>query len=243
MIGAPLAEPVEPQSPGTRSSAGMTPSEARPPAEQVTPPPPPRDTAGPGNRATGFILVVTGPSGAGKGTLVAHLLQQRPECVFSVSATTRPRRANEVEGRDYWFLTQEEFAKRRDAGWFLEWAEVHGNSYGTPVQEVDARVRDGRVVVLDVDVQGGASVRRVRPDAVSVFVYPPSLQSLRDRLEARGTDRPEVIEERIRNAPGELAQSIHYDYIIMNDRLEQAQSALLAIHDAEHARTHRARVG
>jgi guanylate kinase len=128
-------------------------------------------------------------------------------------------------------------------GWFLETAEVHGNLYGTPVEEVDARVRDGKVVVLDVDVQGGASVRRVRPDAVSVFVYPPSLASLRERLEARGTDAPEVIDERIRNAPGELAQSIRYDYIIMNDQLEQACSALIAIHDAEHARTHRARIG
>ncbi len=240
MIGAPVAEPT---TPGTRSSSGMISPEQRTPAEQLTPPPPPRDIAGPGSKATGFILVVTGPSGAGKGTLVAHLLQQRPECVFSVSATTRPRRANEVEGRDYYFLTPEEFAKRRDEGWFLEWAEVHGNFYGTPVNEVDARVRDGKVVVLDVDVQGGASVRRVRPDAVSVFVYPPSLQSLRERLESRGTDSQAVIDERIRNAPGELAQSVHYDYIIMNDRLEQAQSALLAIHDAEHARTHRARVG
>lgn len=239
MIGAPLAEPAESRSPGTRGSSGMTPPEARPLAS----PPSQRDVAGPGRKATGFILVVTGPSGAGKGTLVAHLLQQRPECVFSVSATTRPRRANEIDGRDYYFLAPEEFAKRRDAGWFLEYAEVHGNFYGTPVDEVDARVRDGKVVVLDVDVQGGASVRRVRPDAVSVFVYPPSLQSLRERLESRGTDSAEVIEERIRNAPGELAQSVHYDYIIMNDRLEQAQGALLALHDAEHARTHRARVG
>ena len=236
MIGAPLAEPT---SPGIRSGTGTTPTEARPLASS----PPPHGVAGPGHRATGFILVVTGPSGAGKGTLVAHLLQQRPECVFSVSATTRPRRVNEVDGRDYYFLAPEEFAKRRDAGWFLEYAEVHGNFYGTPVEEVDARVRDGKVVVLDVDVQGGASVRRVRPDAVSVFVYPPSLQSLRERLESRGTDSAKVIEERIRNAPGELAQSVHYDYIIMNDRLEQAQVALLALHDAEHARTHRARVG
>ena len=192
---------------------------------------------------TGFILVVTGPSGAGKGTLVSHLLEKRPECVFSVSATTRPRRSTEVDGREYHFLTREEFEKRRAAGWFLEMAEVHGNLYGTPVVEVDARVRDGKVVVLDVDVQGGASVRRVRPDAVSVFVYPPSLASLRERLESRGTDAPEVIEERMRNAPGELAQSVRYGYIIMNDRLEQAQQALLAIHDAHHARTNRARVG
>lgn len=235
MIGPKLAEPSPP---GTRYPTTV-PSTVK---EELAVRPLPQDQAAPGHRAVGFILVVTGPSGAGKGTLVAHLLKQRPECVFSVSATTRPRRANEVEGRDYYFLTPEEFEKRRQAGWFLETAEVHGRLYGTPVDEVDARVREGKVVVLDVDVQGGASVRAVRPDAVSVFVYPPSLQSLRERLEARGTDSRAVIDERIANAPGELAQSIHYDYIIMNDRLEQAQSALVAIHDAEHARTHRARV-
>ena len=190
---------------------------------------------------SGFILVVTGPSGAGKGTLVEHLLRQRPDCVFSVSATTRPRRSTEVEGRDYLFLAYDEFLRRTDEGYFLEWAEVHGNLYGTPVEPVDARVREGNVVVLDVDVQGGASVRRVRPDAVSVFVYPPSLESLRARLEARGTESRGVIEERLRNAPGELAQMSHYDYVVMNDDLERAQSALLAIHDAERTRVHRQR--
>lgn len=233
MIGAPMAEATPP---GTKAAARPAPAAA---AEQGAHAPSDAPLARKGN---GFILVVTGPSGAGKGTLVTHLLQNRPECVFSVSATTRPRRSTEQEGREYLFLARDEFELRRDQGYFLEWAEVHGNLYGTPVVEVDARVRDGLVVVLDVDVQGGASVRRVRPDAVSVFVYPPSLDSLRERLEARGTDSPEVIEERMRNAPGELAQSAHYDYIIMNDQLEKARAALLDIHDAEHARTHRTRV-
>jgi len=185
---------------------------------------------------SGFILVVTGPSGAGKGTLVARLLEQRPECVFSVSATTRPRRSTEDHGREYIFLSHEEFLARVEQGFFLEWANVHGKLYGTPAGPVDEQVRAGHVVVLDVDVQGGASVRRARPQAVSVFVYPPSLESLRARLESRGTDRPEVIEERIRNAPGELAQAVHYDYIIMNDDLERATAALLAIHDSQLAR-------
>ncbi|MEQ1833895.1 MAG: guanylate kinase, partial [Candidatus Eisenbacteria bacterium] len=161
----------------------------------------------------GFIFVLSGPSGAGKGTLLAYLFQHRPDCVFSVSATTRPRRSTEVEGREYLFLSRDEFERRRDAGEFLEWAEVHGNLYGTPVSEVDARIREGKVVVLDVDVQGGASMRRVRPDAVSVFVYPPSLGALEQRLRSRGTDAPEVIEHRLGNAPGEIAQWLHYDYV------------------------------
>jgi guanylate kinase len=197
-------------------------------------------SAQPPDSGTGFLLVVTGPSGAGKGTLVDQLLGQRPECVFSVSATTRPRRSTEVEGRDYYFLSQDEFLQREAQGYFLETAEVHGHLYGTPVEAVDAHVREGRVVVLDVDVQGGASVRRVRPQAVTVFIYPPSLDALRARLEARGTDSPEVIEERLNNAPGELAQMSHYRYVIMNDDLKRTVAALLAIHDAE--RTHRKRV-
>ena len=184
----------------------------------------------------GFILVVTGPSGAGKGTLVSHLLKQRPGCVFSVSATTRARRASEAQGREYEFLEPADFLTRVGQDYFLEWAHVHGQFYGTPAAPVDEQVRAGKVVVLDVDVQGGASVRRVRPRAVSVFVYPPSLDSLRARLESRGTDKPEVIAERLRNAPGEMAQAVHYDFIIMNDDLERAQAALVAIHDAELAR-------
>jgi len=197
-------------------------------------------SAQPPNTGTGFLLVVTGPSGAGKGTLVDHLLKQRPDCVFSVSATTRPRRSTEQEGRDYLFLSHDEFLQREAQGFFLETAEVHGHLYGTPVAAVDAYVREGKVVVLDVDVQGGASVRRVRPDALTVFVYPPSLDALRARLESRATDAPEVIEERLRNAPHELAQMSHYKYVIMNDDLQRTVNALVAIHDGERA--HRQRV-
>jgi len=193
------------------------------------------NTAQPANTAVGFLLVLTGPSGAGKGTLVEHIVKHRPDCVFSVSATTRPKRSTEVEGRDYYFLSQDEFLQREAQGWFLETAEVHGHLYGTPVAAVDEHVREGKVVVLDVDVQGGASVRRVRPDAVTVFVYPPSLDALRARLESRGTDSPEVIETRLLNAPGELAQMSNYRYVIMNDDLQRAVAALLAIHDGERA--------
>jgi len=189
----------------------------------------------------GFLFVVSGPSGAGKGTLVDRLVATRPECVFSVSSTTRPQRVNEVDGVQYEFVSREEFERRREAGMFLETAEVHGHLYGTPVRFVDEQVRAGRVVVLDVDVQGGASVRRTRPDAVSVFIYPPSIDSLRERLLGRRTDANDVVELRLGNAPGELAEHVHYDYLVMNDDLEQAVERLTAILDAERARVRRLR--
>ena len=189
----------------------------------------------------GFLLVISGPSGAGKGTLVERLVRRRPECVFAVSATTRPRRTVESEGGQYEFVSREEFERRRVEGWFLAWAEVHGHLYGTPVQFVDAQVAAGRIVVLDVDVQGGSSVRRVRPDAVSVFVYPPSIDALRRRLMGRRTDEADVIETRLTNAPSELAHYRDYDYLVVNDDLEQAGDCLIAIVDAERARVRRLR--
>lgn len=190
----------------------------------------------------GLLLVLSGPSGAGKGTLVERLMAARRDCVFSISSTTRPRRATERDGVQYEFVSREEFERRRAAGLFLEWAEVHDHLYGTPVAFVDEQIHAGRVVVLDVDVQGGASLRRARPDAVSVFIFPPSVDALRQRLLQRSTDRPEVVETRLRNAPGELAQHVHYDYLVVNDDLEQAAARLEAIVDAERARVARTRV-
>jgi guanylate kinase len=188
---------------------------------------------------SGFLLVISGPSGVGKGTLVERLVKARAECRFSISATTRPRRANEADGVQYEFVSREEFDRRRAAGWFLEWAEVHGHLYGTPQRFVDEAIAKGHVVVLDVDVQGGASVRRLMPQAVSVFVYPPSIESLHQRLLARDTDRPEAVERRLKDAPGELAQYREYDYLVLNDDLDQAVARLVAIVDAERARVRR----
>jgi guanylate kinase len=190
----------------------------------------------------GFLLVLSGPSGAGKGTLVERLVAERRECVFSISATTRPRRDGESDGVQYEFVAREEFERRRGAGLFLEWAEVHGHLYATPARFVDEQVRAGRVVVLDVDVQGGASVRRARADAISAFIWPPSLDALRRRLLARATDTAEVVERRLANAPRELAQFVDYDYLVVNDVLDLAVQRLVAIVDAERARVKRLRV-
>jgi guanylate kinase len=189
----------------------------------------------------GFLLVVSGPSGVGKGTLVERLLAARPECALSISATTRAKRPHETDGVQYHFVTREEFERRRAAGYFLETAEVHGHLYGTPRAFVEERLRQGRVVVLEVDVQGGASVRRAHGDAVSVFVYPPNVVSLRDRLAGRGTDAADVIERRLKNAEGELGQLSEYDYAILNDDLERAVARLTAIVDAERSRVGRMR--
>jgi len=190
----------------------------------------------------GFLLVLSGPSGAGKGTLVDRLLARRPQCVFAISSTTRPRRSTEAEGVQYEFVTREEFERRRAANYFLETADVHGHLYGTPAAFVDENVRAGRIVVLDVDVQGGASVRTARPEAVSVFIFPPSVDSLRQRLLGRNTDAPDVVERRLANAPGEIAQYTEYQYGVVNDDLEQATARLVAIVDAELARVKRMRV-
>ena len=212
--------------------------------------PPPTSSAAPsGNPGSipfqfqpgGFLLVLSGPSGAGKGTLVNRLVAARPECTFAISSTTRPRRSNEQEGVQYEFVDRDEFERRKGAGYFLETAEVHGHYYGTPIVFVDDNIATGRIVVLDVDVQGGASVRRERPDAVSIFIYPPSIDALRQRLLKRGTDASDVVERRLGNAPGELAEHRHYDYLVINDELAQAENRLIAILDAERARVRRLR--
>ena len=189
----------------------------------------------------GFLFVVSGPSGAGKGTLVERLVKRRPECVFSISSTTRPRRPHETHGVEYEFVSREEFEQRRAQGLFLESAEVHGHLYGTPAGPVDKGVSSGRVVVLDVDVQGGASVRAARPDAVSVFIYPPSIEALRVRLRGRNTETSEALEVRLGNAPGELEQYREYQYVVVNDDLDHAAERLVAIVDAERARVRRLR--
>ena len=187
-----------------------------------------------------FVVVISGPSGAGKSSFVKALLSGNGgDLVYSVSATTRPKRAHEVEGKDYFFLTRDEFQRRVDAGDFVEHAQVHGEMYGTLRSQIERVLESGRNVLLDVDVQGGQSVRRAYQDAVLIFVLPPSLEDLEERLRARGTDREDKIQVRLENAQREIALMQEYDYAVVNDDLETATRKVLAIVEAERCRASR----
>jgi guanylate kinase len=182
------------------------------------------------------VFVITGPSGVGKGTLIRGLLEQLPELELSVSATTREPRPGEREGVDYHFLTQEEFGRRVDAGDFLEHATYSGNRYGTLRSEVQRRLNQGRPVVLEIELEGARQVRRAMPDAVAVFIAPPSREALRARLIGRGTDTPEQVDARMRTAEHELEAQAEFPHVVVNDRLEQATDELAGIVRAELGR-------
>ncbi len=191
-----------------------------------------------------LLLVVSAPSGAGKTTLCDRLLAESPGMVYSISCTTRAPRGNEVNGQDYHFLSEAEFERRVKAGEFLEYATVHGRQYGTLRQAVVEALAAGRDVLMDIDVQGAAQIRRAAMGAegplkrayVDVFVAPPSIEALRERLSKRSEDTPAVIEQRLQNARSELECWRDYDYLIVNDQLDEAYRQLRAIVGAEHCR-------
>lgn len=176
--------------------------------------------------ATPRLFVISGPSGAGKGTLLAKLRKQRPDLGLTVSATTRSPRPGEVDGTSYYFLSDEEFRRRIAAGEFVEWAEVHGHLYGTLVSEVKRLLAKGHSLVLEIDVQGALNVRKVYPDAVLVFIEPPSLQVLEERLRGRGTEDEASIELRLKNARHEMELADQYDARIVNDTVDRAAQEL-----------------
>ena len=190
-----------------------------------------------------FVVVVSGPSGAGKSSFVKVLLDEGPELKYSVSATTRARRSHETDGRDYFFLSREEFTRRADAGEFVEWAHVHGEMYGTLRTQTDEALRQGKNVLLDVDVQGGKSVRQAYPDGVFLFVLPPTLEALEARLRGRGTDSDERIRLRLENARREIPMAREYDYAVVNDDLAAASRKVLSIVWAETCKTSRRLTG
>jgi guanylate kinase len=181
------------------------------------------------------VFVITGPSGVGKGTLIRGLLERVPELELSVSATTRDPRPGEQHGIDYHFLDAEEFERRAEAGEFVEHAAYSGRRYGTLRSELDRRLADGMPVVLEIEVQGARQVREAMPEAVLVFIAPPSTEALRARLVGRGTDAGEQIEQRLRTAERELEARPDFAHVVVNDRLEQATDELAAIVQEELA--------
>ncbi|HEX9774907.1 MAG TPA: guanylate kinase [Actinomycetota bacterium] len=184
---------------------------------------------------------MSGPSGAGKTTLVSALCANRPEVVLSVSATTRPRRHDEVEGLSYLFVGEEDFAALEAGGGFLESAIVHGHRYGTPRAPVEDALAAGKAVVLEIDVQGARQVKAALPEAVLVFVEPPSMEVLRSRLAARGSEDAAALALRVRNAEQEMAAAGEFDHRIVNDRLGDALAELFRILDEPGTAEHPAR--
>ncbi|HKV33942.1 MAG TPA: guanylate kinase [Pyrinomonadaceae bacterium] len=184
----------------------------------------------------GTLFVVSSPSGGGKGTIIREVLDVVPNLSYSVSFTTRAPRPGEHNGREYFFISPEVFHEMVASGEFLEWACVHGNYYGTAKQQVVEETAAGVDIVLEVDVQGAASVRQLLLDSVSIFILPPSYEVLKERLIARGTDSPEELEVRLRNAPEELRQYSAFDYVIINDEVDRAAAQLASIIYAERAR-------
>lgn len=185
----------------------------------------------------GTLFVVAAPSGAGKSTLVNALLEKEPAISLSISHTTRPPRVGEQYGRHYYFVERQAFEREVAEGVFLEHAEVHGNLYGTSRTTVDGLLGQSRDVLLEIDWQGARQIRRSKPDCVSVFILPPSRPELERRLRGRGSDSAEVIERRLHNSREEIAHAHEFDYIVVNDRFEDALSDLQAIVQAVRLRS------
>ena len=180
----------------------------------------------------GLLIVVSAPSGCGKGTLLAEVLKN-DNFYYSVSATTRPPRPEDIDGVTYHFTTREKFEELIASGGVLEYAEYCGNYYGTPRKAVEDKLAEGRDVILEIEVQGAMKIKKLCPEAVFIFILPPSLETLKQRLEKRGTETAEVIEKRVAEARGEIEKAYEYDYVIVNDDLNEAVGEFIKAVDAE----------
>lgn len=187
----------------------------------------------------GMLIVVSSPSGGGKGTLIDRVLKTVPGVSYSVSYTTRAPRGTEENGREYFFVSTNEFEEMVRRGEFLEWATVYGYLYGTNQLQVERELATGNDIILEIDVQGAASIRARIADAVSIFIVPPSFELLRQRLVNRGTDSPEDLERRLRGAPAEVEQHVNFEYVILNDDINRASQQLGSVIYAERARQKR----
>jgi guanylate kinase len=199
-----------------------------------------RGGLGPGpDEARGMLIIVSSPSGGGKGTLIRRVLKTLPNVGYSVSFTTRAPREGEIDGQHYFFVSEEKFREMIGRGEFLEWASVHAHLYGTGRAQVWKELQERHDIILEIDVQGAESVRSLAPNAVYVFILPPSFEILRERLTARGSEAPSDLLLRLRNARGEVEHYREFDYVIINDEVERAAGQLASVIYAERARRER----
>lgn len=187
----------------------------------------------------GLLIVISGPSGAGKGTICRALLDKNPDIKLSVSCTTRNPRQNEVEGINYYFITKEKFKEMIEADEFLEYAEVYDNFYGTPKAKVESILNEGKDIILEIDIQGALKVKEKYPEGVFVFIMPPSMEELKNRIKKRGSETEESLIKRFKSAFQEINYVANYNYVIVNDQVEKAVEKLEAIILAEKCRVDR----
>ena len=185
----------------------------------------------------GLLILISGPSGTGKGTVCDLLRQKHPEISYSISATTRQPRPGEQDGVNYYFYTKEKFREMIDQGHLLEWAEVYGNFYGTPKQKVLDRLEAGEDILLEIDTQGALNVMKVMPEGLFIFLLPPSLEELAARLKGRGTETEESLHRRLGAAVDEIKLATKYRYVVVNDKVEDAEETIANIIEAEHHRS------
>lgn len=187
----------------------------------------------------GLLIVVSGASGTGKGTVCKKILDAMPKVAYSISATTRAPRSGEVDGKEYYFLSRENFQAWIEDGKFLEYAEVYGNFYGTPLNKIQERINRGEDILLEIDVQGALNVKSKCPDGIYIFLLPPSLAELKRRIEGRGTETPESLQRRLANAAAEIQIGLEYDYVVVNDSVDNAAAQIKSIIVAERCRVAR----